>query len=261
MVMVRDLILSYRNALLACRCISGAVAGAAISAHPKIRKVGFTGSLLTGRKLLKASGETNLKVITLELGGKSPTIIFDDADFEQTLKWAARGILYVFLITALQPTLIELLEQALTWVKHVLLALVSSSKNLSTQPSSKGSLLLPKISQITLVHRLTLTLNTVLKYRRRNLIVSWDSLIPENRKVQQSLLVERGMGRRDTSSNPQCLPTWIQRWASCRMKFSDLFVRSWNSRLRKVSISILSKSKTECWSKVALQRFLKLRTM
>jgi len=59
--------------------------------------VGFTGSLLTGRKLLKTSAETNLKVITLELGGKSPTIIFDDADLEQALKWATRGILYVFL--------------------------------------------------------------------------------------------------------------------------------------------------------------------
>jgi len=60
--------------------------------------VGFTGSLLTGRRLLKASAETNLKVVTLELGGKSPTIIFEDADFEQALKWAARGILYVFLL-------------------------------------------------------------------------------------------------------------------------------------------------------------------
>jgi aldehyde dehydrogenase (NAD+) len=48
---------------------------------------------LTGRKILKASSETNLKVVTLELGGKSPTIVFDDADLEQTLKWASAGIL------------------------------------------------------------------------------------------------------------------------------------------------------------------------
>ncbi|KAF9445644.1 aldehyde dehydrogenase [Macrolepiota fuliginosa MF-IS2] len=70
----------------------GGTAGAAIASHPKIDKVAFTGSTLTGRKILKASSETNLKVVTLELGGKSPTIIFDDADLDQTLKWASVGI-------------------------------------------------------------------------------------------------------------------------------------------------------------------------
>ncbi|KAJ3569880.1 hypothetical protein NP233_g4765 [Leucocoprinus birnbaumii] len=70
----------------------GPKAGQAIAEHPKIRKVAFTGSTLTGRKILKAASETNLKVVTLELGGKSPTIIFDDADLDQTLKWAAGGI-------------------------------------------------------------------------------------------------------------------------------------------------------------------------
>jgi aldehyde dehydrogenase (NAD+) len=58
-----------------------------------IRAIGFTGSTLTGRKLLKASAETNLKKVALELGGKSPTIIFDDADLEQAIKWASMGIL------------------------------------------------------------------------------------------------------------------------------------------------------------------------
>ncbi|KAF9445252.1 aldehyde dehydrogenase [Macrolepiota fuliginosa MF-IS2] len=70
----------------------GSTAGAAIASHPKIGKVAFTGSVLTGRKILKASSETNLKVVTLELGGKSPTIVFDDADFDQALKWASLGI-------------------------------------------------------------------------------------------------------------------------------------------------------------------------
>ncbi len=74
----------------------GNTVGAAIAEHLKIQKVAFTGSTLTGRKVLKASAETNLKVVTLELGGKSPTIIFDDADLDQALKWASVGILYVF---------------------------------------------------------------------------------------------------------------------------------------------------------------------
>jgi len=72
----------------------GHTVGQAISEHPLIEKVAFTGSTLTGRKILRASAETNLKVVTLELGGKSPTIIFDDADLEQAIKWAAHGIFF-----------------------------------------------------------------------------------------------------------------------------------------------------------------------
>ncbi|KAG6885010.1 hypothetical protein C0993_006535 [Termitomyces sp. T159_Od127] len=71
----------------------GHTVGQAIAEHPLIEKVAFTGSTLVGRKILKASSESNLKVVTLELGGKSPTVIFDDADLEQALKWAAYGIL------------------------------------------------------------------------------------------------------------------------------------------------------------------------
>lgn len=70
----------------------GHTVGAALSAHPEIRKIAFTGSTLVGRKIQEASAKSNLKVVTLELGGKSPNIIFDDADFEQAVKWAARGI-------------------------------------------------------------------------------------------------------------------------------------------------------------------------
>nr|ALG75774.1 aldehyde dehydrogenase 4 [Tricholoma vaccinum] len=70
----------------------GNTVGEAISHHPLIDKISFTGSTLVGRKILKASAESNLKDVTLELGGKSPTIIFDDADLDQAIKWAAQGI-------------------------------------------------------------------------------------------------------------------------------------------------------------------------
>jgi len=70
----------------------GHTVGAAISVHPLISKVAFTGSTLTGRKILVAAAESNLKVVTLELGGKSPTIVFDDADLEQAVKATANGI-------------------------------------------------------------------------------------------------------------------------------------------------------------------------
>ena len=75
----------------------GNVVGQAISEHPRILKVAFTGSTLTGRKVMDAAARTNLKRVTLELGGKSPNIIFDDADLEQAIRWSALGILYVIL--------------------------------------------------------------------------------------------------------------------------------------------------------------------
>ncbi len=65
------------------------------SCHMKIKKVGFAGSTLFGRKIMEAAAKSNLKKVTLELGGKSPSIIFDDADLDEAVKWAVYGILYV----------------------------------------------------------------------------------------------------------------------------------------------------------------------
>lgn len=70
----------------------GNTVGQTIAEHPNIDKISFTGSTLVGRKILKASAESNLKDVTLELGGKSPAIIFDDADLEQAIKWVTNGI-------------------------------------------------------------------------------------------------------------------------------------------------------------------------
>jgi acyl-CoA reductase-like NAD-dependent aldehyde dehydrogenase len=69
----------------------GPVAGAALSNHPDVDKVAFTGSTTTGKEILKASVAT-LKHVSLELGGKSPHIIFADADMEPALMYAAIGI-------------------------------------------------------------------------------------------------------------------------------------------------------------------------
>ena len=70
----------------------GKTAGAAIAAHMDIDKVAFTGSTLVGRSIMKAAAGSNLKKVTLELGGKSPNIVFDDADIEQTISWVNFGI-------------------------------------------------------------------------------------------------------------------------------------------------------------------------
>ncbi|EKM54302.1 uncharacterized protein PHACADRAFT_196734 [Phanerochaete carnosa HHB-10118-sp] len=72
----------------------GATAGQAITEHPLVGKVSFTGSIIVGRKVLETSSKTNLKRVTLELGGKSAVLIFDDADFEQTVKWVCSTVFY-----------------------------------------------------------------------------------------------------------------------------------------------------------------------
>ncbi|KAF2772036.1 aldehyde dehydrogenase [Teratosphaeria nubilosa] len=70
----------------------GKIAGAAIAQHMDIDKVAFTGSTGTGRAILRAAANSNLKKVTLELGGKSPNIIFPDADLEQAVNWSVWGI-------------------------------------------------------------------------------------------------------------------------------------------------------------------------
>ncbi|KAL1961089.1 hypothetical protein VTO42DRAFT_4977 [Malbranchea cinnamomea] len=70
----------------------GKDAGAAIATHPDIDKIAFTGSTATGRQIMKMAA-ANLKNITLETGGKSPLLVFDDADIDQAAKWAHIGIM------------------------------------------------------------------------------------------------------------------------------------------------------------------------
>ncbi|KAJ3988737.1 aldehyde dehydrogenase [Lentinula detonsa] len=72
----------------------GNTVGSAISSHMDIDKIAFTGSTLTGRKVMEAASKSNLKNITLELGGKSPNIIFNDADVDQAVNWACHGIFF-----------------------------------------------------------------------------------------------------------------------------------------------------------------------
>ncbi|KII83929.1 hypothetical protein PLICRDRAFT_46703 [Plicaturopsis crispa FD-325 SS-3] len=70
----------------------GHTVGDAITTHPGIGKVAFTGSTVTGRKVLEAAARSNLKNVILELGGKSPSIIFDDADLDVVIPWTGHGI-------------------------------------------------------------------------------------------------------------------------------------------------------------------------
>jgi acyl-CoA reductase-like NAD-dependent aldehyde dehydrogenase len=70
----------------------GDPAGEALARHPDVDKVSFTGSIRTARRLLHAAGDTNLKKLTLELGGKSPQIVFADADRARAIEACFWGI-------------------------------------------------------------------------------------------------------------------------------------------------------------------------
>ncbi|KAI9032380.1 aldehyde dehydrogenase domain-containing protein [Hyaloraphidium curvatum] len=70
----------------------GPGAGQAIIEHPDILKVAFTGSGRTGRRIIEASSKSNLKKVSLELGGKSPAIVFEDADLPAAVKWTNDGV-------------------------------------------------------------------------------------------------------------------------------------------------------------------------
>ena len=68
----------------------GSTAGARLAAHPDVDKIAFTGSTATGRKIIEASA-VNMKRVAVELGGKSPDIIFADADLERAVPGAGMG--------------------------------------------------------------------------------------------------------------------------------------------------------------------------
>ncbi|KAL3623670.1 Aldehyde dehydrogenase 2 member C4 [Castilleja foliolosa] len=106
----------------------GHTAGAAISSHMDIDKVSFTGSTEVGRLVMQAAAASNLKPVSLELGGKSPFIIFDDVDIDKVADLALRGTLFnkgevcvagsrVFVQEGIYDKfLVKLVEKLKTWV-------------------------------------------------------------------------------------------------------------------------------------------------
>ena len=93
---------------------------------------------------MKAAAASNLKNVTLELGGKSPTIIFDDADIDQAIKWAAHGILSVD-IFIVKRVLLPLLVS--TTANAAPLDPESMSKPGSTTSSPRHLLHIPRASK------------------------------------------------------------------------------------------------------------------
>lgn len=67
--------------------------GALLASHMRIRKISFTGSVATGKRIQVAAAQSNLKRVTLELGGKSPAVVFEDANLENALTWTVNAIM------------------------------------------------------------------------------------------------------------------------------------------------------------------------
>ncbi|KAJ5083339.1 Aldehyde dehydrogenase [Penicillium angulare] len=124
----------------------GRTAGAAISSHMDIDKVAFTGSTLIGRTILQAAAKSNLKKVTLELGGKSPNIVFDDADIDNAISWANFGIFYNHGQCCCAGS--RLLVQEGIYDKFVARFRERAAKNQLGNPFDEGTFQGPQVSQL-----------------------------------------------------------------------------------------------------------------
>lgn len=118
----------------------GAPCGSALASHPRIRKISFTGSIRGGKAVMEAAAKSNLKKVTLELGGKSPLIIFDDADMSKAAEAAAKSILLNSGQACIASSRVYVHESALdVFSQH----LKKSLKELGSNPESGNDPLTP----------------------------------------------------------------------------------------------------------------------
>jgi len=112
------------NAAVSCVCSSqaglpdgvlnvvsgfGPTAGAALCSHMGVDKLAFTGSTGTGQIVLELAARSNLKPVTLELGGKSPFIVMDDADVDQAVELAHQAVFFNQVVTTIVMNRVVLL--------------------------------------------------------------------------------------------------------------------------------------------------------
>lgn len=82
----------------------GAEAGRALSEHPDVAMIAFTGSTVTGKAIMAAAAQSNLKRVALELGGKSPVVVLEDGNLDAAAEAIAWGIFYNSGETCHSPT-------------------------------------------------------------------------------------------------------------------------------------------------------------
>jgi phenylacetaldehyde dehydrogenase len=103
----------------------GESAGAALAAHPDVDKIAFTGSTEVGKKIILAAAG-NLKRVTLELGGKSPMVVFPDADLDRVIPGVTRGAFFLQGQNCMAGTRLFVHEQIFATVVERVAAMASS---------------------------------------------------------------------------------------------------------------------------------------
>nr|KAJ0209955.1 hypothetical protein LSAT_V11C400186700 [Lactuca sativa] len=104
----------------------GPEAGAPLASHPDVDKIAFTGSSATGSKIMTAAAQ-NVKPVTLELGGKSPIVVFDDVDIDKAVEWTLFGCFWTNgqICSATSRLIVhesiakEFLEKLVKWAKNI----------------------------------------------------------------------------------------------------------------------------------------------
>nr|ABI95806.1 betaine aldehyde dehydrogenase protein [Kalidium foliatum] len=104
----------------------GPEAGAPLACHPDVDKVAFTGSTATGSKIMSSAAQM-VKPVTLELGGKSPILVFEDVDLDKAAEWAAFGCFWTNgqICSATSRLLVhesiaaDFLDRLLKWCKNI----------------------------------------------------------------------------------------------------------------------------------------------
>ncbi|KAL2646084.1 hypothetical protein AAZV13_05G030300 [Glycine max] len=102
----------------------GPEAGAPLAAHPDVDKIAFTGSSATGSKIMTAAAQL-IKPVSLELGGKSPIIVFEDVDLDKAAEWTIFGCFWtngqICSATSrlIESIATEFLNRIVKWVKNI----------------------------------------------------------------------------------------------------------------------------------------------
>ncbi|XP_052176261.1 aminoaldehyde dehydrogenase 2, peroxisomal [Diospyros lotus] len=104
----------------------GPEAGAPLASHPHVDKIAFTGSTATGSKVMSAAAQTT-KPVTLELGGKSPILVFDDVDLDKAAEWTLFGCFWTNgqICSATSRLLVqesiatEFVDRLVKWTKNI----------------------------------------------------------------------------------------------------------------------------------------------
>ncbi|TYI18193.1 hypothetical protein ES332_A07G073600v1 [Gossypium tomentosum] len=104
----------------------GPEAGAPLASHPDVDKIAFTGSSATGSKIMAAAAQM-VKPVSLELGGKSPIIVFEDVDFDKAAEWTAFGCFWTNgqICSATSRLIVheniarEFLDRLVKWTKNI----------------------------------------------------------------------------------------------------------------------------------------------